>query len=182
MERCNDRAGSGALTGRCQPTQRAVIGDQLRKPVVWCQFGRCIARYDDPEATGEQDVLARAVVAGWRQDALGRLACPACTQQDPSFWTAQPLAPLSQAAGPPFGASTALDVGAGRGTTAPSQPAPTPRPHLSLVASGAGVTADRGPGGIGVLSLPFHPGSVASRPWSWPPARALAEQGPLKAH
>jgi hypothetical protein len=66
-------------------TARSVIGDALRIPVVWCQFGSCIARFTDAAALGESDVRSRAVTAGWRQDALGRLACPGCVQHDPTF-------------------------------------------------------------------------------------------------
>ena len=69
---------------------RAVIGDQLRIPVMWCELGSCIAWYADHGALGEADTRARAIEAGWRIDGLGRLACPSCQQTDSSFW-----APLS---------------------------------------------------------------------------------------
>ena len=65
---------------------RAVIGDQLRMPVMWCEMGSCISWRTDPAALGEADARARAISAGWRIDALGRLACPQCQQTDPSFW------------------------------------------------------------------------------------------------
>lgn len=72
---------------------RAVIGNELRLPAVWCELGACIARFSHPDALGLRDVRARAEAAGWRQDALGRLACPRCQQTDPAFRATFPLAP-----------------------------------------------------------------------------------------
>lgn len=72
---------------------RAIIGDEVRRPILWCEFGTCIARYTHPEALGERDLRARAQAAGWRYDALGRLACPSCGQHDPAFWAASPAVP-----------------------------------------------------------------------------------------
>jgi hypothetical protein len=74
-------------------TERAVIGDQLRMPVMWCEMGSCISWYTDPDALGEADTRARAIGAGWRIDALGRLACPGCQQTDPCFWASYPVVP-----------------------------------------------------------------------------------------
>lgn len=74
-----------------QVVERAVIGDALRIPLVWCQFGSCIARFTDAAALGESDVRRRAVAAGWRQDAFGRLACPECVQHDPTFMVVHQL-------------------------------------------------------------------------------------------
>ena len=74
---CAEGAGSAV---------RAVIGDQLRMPVMWCEMGSCISWRTDPAALGEADARARAISAGWRIDALDRLACPQCQQTDPSFW------------------------------------------------------------------------------------------------
>jgi hypothetical protein len=65
---------------------RAAIGDQIRVPILWCEFGNCIKRYASDAAQGEWDLRARAEAAGWRYDGLGRLACPACAQHDPSFY------------------------------------------------------------------------------------------------
>jgi len=79
-------AGAGA-------TERAVIGDQLRMPIMWCEMGSCISWYTDPAALGEADTRARAIGAGWRIDALGRLACPRCQQADPCFWASRPVVP-----------------------------------------------------------------------------------------
>jgi hypothetical protein len=69
---------------------RAVIGDEIRVPILWCEFGNCIKRYASDDARGEQDLRALALAAGWRYDAIGRLACPACAQQDPAFRAGPP--------------------------------------------------------------------------------------------
>jgi len=72
-------------------TGRAVIGDELRVPIMWCEMGSCISWCADSSALGEADLRARAISAGWRVDALGRLACPRCQQTDPSFWATSPV-------------------------------------------------------------------------------------------
>jgi hypothetical protein len=77
------------------PTERAVIGDEIRIPIMWCDFGSCIARYTHSSALGERDLRARALAAGWRYDALGRLACPDCAQHDPAFWPTRPPVPVT---------------------------------------------------------------------------------------
>jgi hypothetical protein len=64
----------------------AIIGDELRIPALWCQFGSCAAQYTHPDALGERDVRQRALAAGWRYDALNRVACPSCAQHDAGFW------------------------------------------------------------------------------------------------
>jgi hypothetical protein len=69
---------------------RAVIGDEIRIPFIWCEFGTCDATYIHPDALGERDLRDRALAAGWRYDALGRRACPSCAQHDPTFWAARP--------------------------------------------------------------------------------------------
>jgi hypothetical protein len=78
---------------RAATTVRAVIGDQLRIPIMWCEMGSCISWHADPAALGEADTRARAFAVGWRIDALGRLACPRCQQTDPSFWASCPVVP-----------------------------------------------------------------------------------------
>ena len=70
-----------------------MIGDQLRLPIMWCEMGSCISWYTDPAALGEADTRARAIGAGWRIDALGRLACPRCQYTDPCFWASRPVVP-----------------------------------------------------------------------------------------
>lgn len=72
---------------------RAVIGDELRKPVLWCQMGTCVGHYADPDALGEADNRTRAVAAGWREDALGRFCCPLCLQRSPEFRATYPVVP-----------------------------------------------------------------------------------------
>jgi hypothetical protein len=73
--------------------ERAPIGDELRIPIAWCDMDACISYYAHPEALGEADIRARAIAAGWRVDAVGRLACPQCQQSVPWFWTTQPVVP-----------------------------------------------------------------------------------------
>ena len=77
-------------------TARAAIGDELRRPIMWCEMASCINYHADPSALGEADARARAVRAGWRIDAVGRLACPQC-QQTTSFWTPRPVVPWDRA-------------------------------------------------------------------------------------
>lgn len=60
---------------------RAVIGDGIRTPMLWCESGNCIARYTCRDALSERDLRARALAAGWRYDALGHPACPRCAQR-----------------------------------------------------------------------------------------------------
>jgi hypothetical protein len=70
---------------------RALIGDQLRMPITWCEMGSCISWHSDPAALGEADMRARAISVGWRVDAFGRLACPRCQQTDPDFRASRPV-------------------------------------------------------------------------------------------
>jgi hypothetical protein len=90
--------------------ERPVIGDELRIPIMWCEFGTCIERYTHPDALGEQDLRYRALVAGWRYDLLGRLACPSCVQHDESFWMTRPPVPAQR--------DRRLPAGPAKGTTA----------------------------------------------------------------
>jgi hypothetical protein len=85
-------AGRAGRKAEIEITERAAIGDELRIPLAWCEMGSCISHYADPEALGEADIRTRAIEAGWRLDALGRLACPQCQQGDAWFWTAHPVA------------------------------------------------------------------------------------------
>jgi hypothetical protein len=70
-----------------------LIGDELRVPIMWCEMGSCISWHTDPAALGEVDLRARAINAGWRVDALGRLACSHCVQTDASFWATNQVVP-----------------------------------------------------------------------------------------
>jgi hypothetical protein len=74
-------------------TVRAVIGDNLRMPIMWCEMGSCVSTHADPAALGEGDARARAIADGWRIDAFGRLACPQCQQTDPRFRAPDPVVP-----------------------------------------------------------------------------------------
>jgi hypothetical protein len=94
--RAQARARAGAMAragsrGRAQCTERAVIGDELRMPIMWCEMGSCISWHSDSAALGEADIRARAIAVGWRVDALGRLACPRCQQSDGRFWSTYPV-------------------------------------------------------------------------------------------
>jgi hypothetical protein len=92
------------MPGQASAESGAVIGDELRQPALWCDFDQCINRFADPAALGEADVRQRATSAGWRQDALGRLACPQCQQSNPAFritGAVVPAEPLEAVAAPP---------------------------------------------------------------------------------
>ena len=88
--RAKARVGDGA---RAAAAARPVIGDQLRMPIMWCEMGSCISWHADRAALGEADNRARAIEAGWRIDALGRLACPQCQETDSGFWAPRPVVP-----------------------------------------------------------------------------------------
>jgi len=75
----------------------AIIGDQLRKPLVWCELPPCISWHADPRSLGEADARARAASAGWQRDAFGRLACPACQQRSPQFRATHAVVPWDRA-------------------------------------------------------------------------------------
>jgi len=77
--------------GRARTTARALIGDQLRLPIMWCEMGSCISWFAHPAALGEADVRARAIDAGWRVDAVGVLVCPQCLQTAPGFQSPRPV-------------------------------------------------------------------------------------------
>jgi hypothetical protein len=117
------------VRGRAQITARAVIGDELRKPIMWCEMGSCISWHSDPAALGEADIRARAIAAGWRVDALGRLACPRCQQIDGRFWATHPVrlrARDTVATALPAASECGDTAGAGGGTEARTIPAAEP--------------------------------------------------------
>ena len=87
------RVHGDPLTGPIVITERPVLGDEMRRPIVWCEITPCIGRYEDRAALGEADVRARAIGAGWRYDGGGRLACPACQQRCPDLWPVYPVVP-----------------------------------------------------------------------------------------
>jgi hypothetical protein len=76
---------------RAQTTGRAVIGDELRLPIMWCEMAACISWFAHPAARGEADIRARAIDAGWRLDAVGLLACPQCVQTAADFRSPLPV-------------------------------------------------------------------------------------------
>ena len=79
------------LSGPVDLTERAVIGDELRNPIAWCELAPCISWHADPAALGEADIRARAIASGWRVDAFGRLVCLACQRRDPRFRVTHPV-------------------------------------------------------------------------------------------
>ena len=114
---------------RAESTERAVIGDQLRMPIMWCEMGSCISWHADPAALGEADTRARAIGAGWRIDAFGRLACPGCQQADPGFWATGPVVlwdrytAVARAARAAVRSDGTADVAAGGGSCDPGRAA-----------------------------------------------------------
>jgi len=73
-------------------TERCVIGDQIRVPSARCEMAGCASAFADPAALGEADNRARALVAGWDDDPLGQLVCPACQRRcrvAPARWVRQ---------------------------------------------------------------------------------------------
>ncbi len=92
--RAPTRVGAAAdVSPAASAPERAVIGDEIRMPIMWCEMGSCISWYTHRAALGEADTRARAIAAGWRIDALGRLTCPQCQQTDPRFWASCAVVP-----------------------------------------------------------------------------------------
>jgi hypothetical protein len=80
------------LAGPVAITERAVWGDQIRRPIAWCEMAACSSRYEDLAALGEADIRARALAAGWRYDHAGRLLCPYCLWRCPRLQAASVVA------------------------------------------------------------------------------------------
>ena len=124
------RAEVGARAGAAE---RAVIGDQLRMPIKWCQMGSCIPWHAHTAALGKAGTRARPITASRRIDARGRLACPRCQQTDPASGpparsrcasgTWSPPAPNGSPPGP-----AAMPPAAPRPETAVTPAARPPRP------------------------------------------------------
>ncbi len=89
----NTASGRHEMRESAEIIEPAPIGDALRIPIAWCEMDSCISHYEHPAALGEADIRARAIEAGWRVDALGRLACPQCQRSGPWFWTTHPIVP-----------------------------------------------------------------------------------------
>jgi hypothetical protein len=81
-----------------EPVVGALIGADLRTPMVWCELepGACVSWHGDREALGMADVRARAIAVGWRIDALGRLTCPQCQQRSAIFRATQQVVPWNR--------------------------------------------------------------------------------------
>ena len=132
------RRGAGArakVSARAETFPvRALIGDELRMPTTWCEIGSCISWHADREALGEADNRARAIRAGWRIDALGRMACPRCQQTSTSFRATRPVVPWDRAtaivmaaraaAGPGYRNTGSFPRPNGRGTRRPASGQP----------------------------------------------------------
>jgi len=147
-QRAEERVPADPLAGPVAITERAVLGDAIRRPAAWCEMPGCISRHDHPAALGEADIRARALAAGWCHDAVGRLVCPSCQQRHPGLWLAHRLARQHRApaggtrqdsgqprAGRFGGVWTAVSARA-RALTGPGR---RPRwPHLLAALAGAG--------------------------------------------
>ena len=97
---------------RTRTTMRAVIGDRLRLPMMWCEMDSCICWYAHPAALGEADARARAIDAGWRVDAVGLLVCPRCLQTASGFQSPHPVVLWDQEQAVAMSASPADEPGA----------------------------------------------------------------------
>lgn len=134
----NTASGRHEMRKSAEIIEPAPIGDALRIPIAWCEMGSCISHYEHPAALGEADIRARAIEAGWKVDALGRLACPQCQRGGPWFWTTYPIVPwdrhravtavaaMTAAAGQD--ATGGAGCGAGRGVIQAAGPPLVPRP------------------------------------------------------
>jgi hypothetical protein len=137
--RASDEGGLG--DGAAIP-ERAPIGDELRIPIAWCDMDACISYYEHPAALGEADIRARAIAAGWRVDAVGRLACPGCQQRVPWFWTTQPVVRWDR----------------GRAVTAAARLAATVRAETT-----GGARGESDPGAIPAAGAPLVPWPTEGR-------------------
>ena len=90
---------------------------------MWCEMGSCISWHSDPAALGEGDARARAIRAGWRIDAFGRLACPRCQQTDPGFRVSRPVVPWDRHTAIARAARAAWIAAVPGNRTAPRHPA-----------------------------------------------------------
>jgi hypothetical protein len=91
------------LAGPVAITERAVLGDQIRRPTAWCEMAACSSRYENPAALGEADIRARALAAGWQYDHVGRLLCPYCLWRRPRL---QPASLMAGQGNPPASRQT----------------------------------------------------------------------------
>jgi hypothetical protein len=114
-----------ALAAGPETVVGALIGADLRTPMVWCELepGSCVSWHGDREALGMADVRARAIAAGWRIDALGRLTCPQCQQRSTTFRATQQVVPWNRG----YAMTMAAREAARQGNYAYPQPAFYPR-------------------------------------------------------
>ena len=140
-------------------TARAVIGDQLRIPIMWCEMGSCISWHADPAALGEADNRARRTRAGWRSTPSGGWHAPdaskppsasgpparSCcgTGTRPSPWPPGPP-PYAAAAPPPGKQPRARRPASGHPPASPPKPRQQ-RVHPAASAVPAGRQARRTP-------------------------------------
>jgi hypothetical protein len=122
----NADSGGHEMCEGAETIEPAPIGDALRMPIAWCEMDSCISHYEHPAALGEADIRARAITAGWRVDALGRLACPQCQRSGPWFWTAHPIVPWDRHRA--VSTLAVLTEAAGRGLTQAVEPPSVPWP------------------------------------------------------
>ena len=119
---------------------------------MWCEMGSCISWHADPAALGEADTRARAIGAGWRIDAFGRLACPAASRP-------------TRASGPP-------DRSCG-GTGTPPSPGPPGPPGAATVRADWASSGDPGRAGGRVPPCRAAGAGMASVSASVPAAAVL---------
>jgi hypothetical protein len=125
-------------------------------------MGSCIGRHADPAALGEADARARAISAGWRVDALGRLACPRCQQTSPGFRSSRPVTLWDRDTAL---ASAALTIAVTRHRRAAGNPG---RPAAGIIPAGPPAAISRQPA----------PGTAPETPWPppCPPVDRPAQQ------
>jgi hypothetical protein len=154
------RPAPGGVISRAEKPQRAPIGDQLRLPAAWCEMGACNGRHADPAALGEADARVRAISAGWRVDALGRLACPRCQQTSPGFRASRPVTLWDRNTAL---ASAALAIAVTRHRRATGNPG---QPAAGVIPAGTPAAISRQPA----------PGTAPETPW--PPPFPPADRSP----
>ena len=116
-------------------TEHCVIGDQIRLPATCCEIPDCGAEFVDPAALGEADNRARTLTAGWRVDAYGRLACPACQQRHGANQPQEP-GPGPDAGGSSAPAAVPPSPSDGGSPSAPPRPRNAGSPSVRAKVSG----------------------------------------------
>jgi hypothetical protein len=102
---------------------RAVIGDQLRIPIMWCDMGSCISVHADPASLGEADARARAISVPGASRPTPRSGPPSRSCRGTGTW------PSPGPPGPPCPATVPPTASPGeRAITRAVLPAAIPRP------------------------------------------------------